>query len=72
MGQAWQCGGSVLLVPCSHVGNLFRIVGGNRSSIEHRDNVGALETSTDEYKQLNYSIVPGSCILFLHNTTIKI
>lgn len=61
--QVWQCGGSVELMPCSHVGHLFRIStynfnGGDASVITARNNVRLIEVWMDEFKHLIYAANP--------------
>lgn len=60
--KVWQCGGTLLLIPCSHIGHLFRIAaysfGGNKELVKDRNNVRILEMWMDEYKKLYYSIFP--------------
>lgn len=61
--QVWQCGGSVLMIPCSHIGHLFRKAaysfgGGDKNLIEHRNNVRILEMWLDGYKEFYYAIFP--------------
>lgn len=60
--QVWQCGGSLLMIPCSHIGHLFRkstySFGDDKDLIKHRNNVRILETWLDEYKEFYYAIFP--------------
>ncbi|XP_071944214.1 polypeptide N-acetylgalactosaminyltransferase 1-like [Antedon mediterranea] len=61
--RVWQCGGSIEIVPCSHVGHVFR----SKSPYSYDEDPGvtlvrntrrALEVWTDTYKNLFYSINP--------------
>lgn len=71
--QVWQCGGSLLLIPCSHIGHLFRIAAysfnGDRNVIKHRNNLRITEVWLDEFKELYYAIHPGQwiCVILCRN-----
>lgn len=50
------------MIPCSHIGHLFRIstysFGSDKELIKHRNNIRILEAWMDDYKEIYYSIFP--------------
>lgn len=63
--QIWMCGGTLLIVTCSHVGHVFRkatpytFPGGTGKIINH-NNARLAETWMDDWRDFYYKINPGS------------
>jgi len=72
--QVWMCGGSVEVLPCSHVGHLFqrRVMHGSSDASNSRKNFFRVaEVWLDEYKNYfyqkigyNYNREDAVCFLF--------
>lgn len=68
--KAWQCGGSMEIIPCSHTTHLSRTstysLNGDMDLVKHRNNVRVAEVWMDDYKELYYLLYPGrldhSCV----------
>lgn len=62
--QAWLCGGSLEIIPCSRVGHLFRAstysFDGDEDLIRAVNNIRFAEVWMDEYKQFYYAKNRGS------------
>ncbi|XP_059176476.1 polypeptide N-acetylgalactosaminyltransferase 1-like [Physella acuta] len=54
--KVWMCGGSILLVPCSHVGHVFRLRNPTLSGVvlTYKNVVRVAEVWMDEYKHFFY------------------
>lgn len=67
--RVWMCGGLMELIPCSHVGHLYRMstysFNGNKYEIKNRNNVRVAETWMDEYKHIFYATVYGKSRNFI-------
>lgn len=65
--QIWQCGGTLEIVTCSHVGHVFRkatpyTFPGGTGQIINKNNRRLAEVWMDEFKNFFYIISPGeSC-----------
>lgn len=62
--RIWNCGGQLLLAPCSHVGHIFRMEspyvkpGGSDNILKNY--ARAVDIWLDEYKEMYYSVVPSA------------
>lgn len=60
------------IVPCSHVGHLFRIstysFDGNAEDIKSRNSLRLVEVWMNELKNLIYTVNPSNKIVFLFNS----
>ncbi|KAG4067445.1 hypothetical protein HA402_009682 [Bradysia odoriphaga] len=60
--RVWQCGGSVNIVPCSHIGHLFRVstysFDGDVDEIKSRNNMRMVEVWMSDLKHLHYAARP--------------
>lgn len=62
--QIWQCGGSLEIVTCSHVGHVFRkatpyTFPGGTGHVINKNNRRLAEVWMDEFKDFFYIISPG-------------
>lgn len=62
--RIWQCGGTLLIATCSHVGHVFRkstpyTFPGGTGQIINKNNRRLAEVWMDEYKDFFYIITPG-------------
>ncbi|CAG0890730.1 unnamed protein product [Cyprideis torosa] len=64
--QLWQCGGRVLIQPCSHVGHLFRSASpytfpreGGVGSVLQQNFARVAEVWMDQWKEFFYKLNPG-------------
>lgn len=61
--RVWMCGGFVEMIPCSHIGHLYRIstysFNGNEYEIKNQNNVRLAETWMDHYKEYFYAAISG-------------
>lgn len=79
--QVWQCGGSLEIVTCSHVGHVFRKATpysfpGGTGQVINKNNRRLAEVWMDDFKDFFYIISPGAelwCHRFclLHTTMLK-
>lgn len=58
-----MCGGNLLIVPCSHVGHVFRkqtpySFPGGTNRIIYRNNRRLVDVWTDEYKEYFHKVIP--------------
>lgn len=57
--QTWLCGGSVEIMPCSHVGHLFRehayAFEGDEDLIKSVNHIRFVEVWMDKYKEFYYA-----------------
>ena len=65
--QAWMCNGSVELIPCSHVGHIFRKSNPIKwgTNVGNKNSVRVAEVWMDDYKnyfyeRINYNLVTHS------------
>ena len=61
--RAWMCGGTVEIVPCSHVGHVFKQLQSRDNLPIHRESIDRskirlAEVWLDEYKELFYKLSP--------------
>lgn len=66
--QIWQCGGTLEIVTCSHVGHVFRkatpyTFPGGTGQIINKNNRRLAEVWMDEFKNFFYIISPGELAL---------
>lgn len=65
--RVWQCGGLMEVVPCSHVGHLYRVSTYSFNGVEHeiknRNNVRVVDVWMDEYKDYFYGTETSKCQL---------
>lgn len=62
--QIWQCGGSLEIVTCSHVGHVFRKATpynfpGGTGQVINKNNRRLAEVWMDDFKDFFYIISPG-------------
>ena len=61
--KIWMCGGTLLVLPCSHVGHVFRkqtpySFPGGTNKIIFRNNRRLIDVWTDDYKEYFHRVVP--------------
>lgn len=62
-GQVWMCGGTLLILPCSHVGHVFRKhtpykFPGGTDKVIYKNNRRMIDVWTDEYAPYFHKIMP--------------
>ena len=62
--QVWQCGGTLEIIPCSHVGHVFRDKSpysfpGGVAKIVNKNAARVAEVWMDEWRDFYYSMNPG-------------
>ena len=67
--RVWQCGGKVMIHPCSHVGHVFRkqtpyVFPGGTGRVIYHNNKRLVEVWLDKYKDFIYTIMPGRFVSF--------
>ena len=71
--RIWSCGGSLMVVPCSHVGHVYRsitpyFVPGTLSEKLYRPTINTArfaEVWLEDYKYFYYDVNPGNSLVFL-------
>lgn len=63
--QVWQCGGSLEIITCSHVGHVFRKATpysfpGGTGQVINKNNRRLAEVWMDDFKDFFYIISPGT------------
>ena len=63
--RAWLCGGSLLTLPCSHIGHIFRMYSPYTSMLDREDHATAntnrlVEVWMDQYKSFYYYLKAGN------------
>lgn len=66
MSQIWQCGGSLEIHPCSHVGHVFPKKAPYSRSKALANSVRAAEVWMDEYKDVYYHRNPHARLVSKH------
>jgi len=74
--QIWQCGGSLEIVTCSHVGHVFRkatpyTFPGGTGHVINKNNRRLAEVWMDEFKDFFYIISPGKKLFSDHRMMCK-
>lgn len=71
----WQCGGSMEIIPCSHVGHLFRIstysYDGNKEEIRAHNTVRLVEVWMTDFKDLFYASNPSKAMSMVSNINLE-
>lgn len=72
--QVWQCGGSLEIVTCSHVGHVFRKATpysfpGGTGQVINKNNRRLAEVWMDDFKDFFYIISPGAHYLQVGKVT---
>lgn len=73
--QIWQCGGTLEIIPCSHVGHVFRdkspytFPGGVAKIVLHNA-ARVAEVWLDEWREFYYAMSPGLHLFYKHQLTL--
>lgn len=76
--KIWQCGGRVEILPCSHVGHIFRKAsphdfpkGSSSGKILNSNLVRVSEVWMDQWKYLFYKIAPRNFLIFKNKDCLE-
>jgi polypeptide N-acetylgalactosaminyltransferase len=72
--RVWQCGGTLEIATCSHVGHVFRkqtpyTFPGGTAFVIHHNAARTVEVWMDDYKKFFYKMTPGARAVDLGNVT---
>ncbi|RNA32860.1 polypeptide N-acetylgalactosaminyltransferase 13 isoform X2 [Brachionus plicatilis] len=75
--RIWMCGGTLLILPCSHVGHVFRKktpykFPGGTNKVIFRNTRRVIEVWTDEYSKYFYNVMPDLLTVEAGNTSNRV
>lgn len=75
--QIWQCGGSLEIVTCSHVGHVFRKATpysfpGGTGQVINKNNRRLAEVWMDDFKEFFYIISPGTEMWYSAQSSLQV